>query len=230
MPPELFDEAQGGRRLRGRRLAGGRPARPSCADARAGAAVRHRPDVRAGGAGASGEARPPAFAVVRYRELDDGRPPLPALRDAARVRRRLAGGAAAVRVACWRSATRGWTRSSGGRWRRSAPTTCSRRVRLRHGAADRRQADARALPSATRTCRARHEDAPDGFLLAYGPAVAPGRKEPGVGRRRRAHGALFPRACRSRTTWTATRADRHLPPRIHASDRPLVTGIPTYER
>ena len=59
-----------------------------------------------------------------------------------------------------------------------------------------------------------HERAPDGFLLAYGGAVAPGRRQRGSHRRRHADGAVLPRPA-GRPRHGRLRARRPLPPRVH---------------
>ena len=59
-----------------------------------------------------------------------------------------------------------------------------------------------------------HERAPDGFLMAFGGPVEPGRLPRGVGGRRHADGAVFPGASR-RPRHGRLRAHRPVHPRIH---------------
>ena len=107
------------------------------------------------------------------------RPLLPALRAAARVRRRVGRGAAAVR-------RRPRSRLRRHRRRRSAPPSSAWRRAIccwsSRASACSRSARSSTSPRAccaTPTSAARTRTRPDGFLLAYGTAVAPGRKQRG---------------------------------------------------
>ena len=146
------------------------------------------------------------------------RPLLPALRAAARVRRRVRRGAAAVR-------RRARSRLCGHRRRRSArrssawrPAICCWSSRVRHAAGQPGQAPAgRVLrdPDVSGT----HERAPDGFLLAYGDGRRGRPQAARLHRRRHADDSVFSRSARSAATWTATRAPTSSPARSRSSGR-----------
>ena len=179
--------------------ADGRPAPAG----RRGTARAHRPHVRTDCAGPSSAFVRPHLTAVRLRQLDFSRPPVPALRLPAPVRRRDRGRAPALRRGprAGLLADRRDGRASHGVARPRRPA--ARGVRFRHGAHEHRQAPARARAWRPRVLRARTRTRPTASCwprdrCRAGPKAARRRCR----RRRRPCSTFW--GCQWPATWTAT--------------------------